>query len=70
MNANTIVGFIAGSAGAFLIVSSLLNLEYLRKGKRAEFYRGILGATGTRIFYVALGGFLIYIASELMRTAG
>ena len=65
---NTIVSFAIGSFGAFLIVSGILNLEFLRKGKRAEFYQKILGNAGTRIFYILLGAFMVYIASQMMAT--
>ncbi len=65
MTTNAIISFVIGSLGAFVIVSSILNLDYLFKSKRAEFYQKIFGIIGTRIFYGALGAFMVYIATQL-----
>jgi hypothetical protein len=66
MDINSIFGYIIGSVGAFIIVGSILNLDFLIKSKRAEFYIKMFGAIGARIFYLALGAFLIYIALQII----
>lgn len=62
MESNQIVGIITVLIGMFTFVASSLNLEFFFNNKRAEAFIKLFGRKGTRLFYIILGIFLMYVA--------
>lgn len=61
MNKNTLLGLLVCFAGLFSIVCAAKDFDWFMGNYRAHFFVAILGRTGARIFYVALGAFICYI---------
>lgn len=49
----------------FTFVASSLNLDFFFNNRRAETFIKLFGRKGARIFYMALGAFLFYVAYQI-----
>ena len=48
--------------GLFSIAAGILNWDWFMENSRARFFVRIFGRSGARIFYVALGVFIIVVS--------
>ena len=51
--------------GVFSICGGVFDWDWFMDHRKAQFFVGLLGRTGTRIFYIPVGAALIYGASTL-----
>jgi hypothetical protein len=52
-------------AGTFAILASIFNWNFFFENRKARFFVNVLGRQGSRIFYVALGTMLLFLAYKI-----
>tara|TARA_R110002050_G_scaffold204327_2_gene339711 strand:- start:17608 stop:17820 length:213 start_codon:yes stop_codon:yes gene_type:complete len=65
-NTEWITVIITISGGAFAIIASIFNWDFFFENRKAQLFLKLFGRNGARIFYSALGLFLLYIGYTLI----
>jgi hypothetical protein len=68
MTGNQIFGIVMALIAMFTFVASSLNLDFFFNSKRGQNMVKLMGKNGARIFYMALGAFLFYLAYQIYFT--
>ena len=50
-------------AGLFSIISSIANWDWYFNNSRAQFFVKTFGRNGARVFYIVIGGLLIFLGT-------
>jgi len=57
---------IAAGSGLFALLGALFNWNFFFEGNNSRLFMSLLGRTGSRIFYAALGLFLLFCAFNMV----
>lgn len=65
-NKEIIAIIVAIGVGAFSVLASMFNWDFVFEGRKARTFTKLLGRNGTRIFYLIIGFTLFFLAYKMM----